>query len=134
MPCTEEIIQIFFEPNVFKNVFSRRRIRSWRDFINFVSVFHGIIIGRVEESGDGTLRDAYCKVIVDKKKKKKFPDMLGKSPLGGESLEMYSHGTSLKPRNLSDDKAKGVTKKKSMLCSIFLENAHQNKTSTLLKH
>ena len=70
MPCTEEIIQTFFEPNVFKNVFSRRRIRSWRDFITFVSVFHGIIIGRVEESGDGTLRDAYCKVIVDKKKKR----------------------------------------------------------------
>ena len=68
------------------------------------------------------------------KKKKKFLDILGKSPLGGDSLELYSHGTSLKPRNLSDDKAKGVTKKKSMLCSIFLENAHQNKASTLLKH
>ena len=69
MPCTEEIIQTFFEPNVFKNVFSRRRIQSWRDFITFVSVFHGIIIGRVKENGDWTLRDAYFKVIVDEKKK-----------------------------------------------------------------
>ena len=68
------------------------------------------------------------------KKKEKFLDTLGKSPLGGESLELYSHGTSSKPRNMGDDKAKGVTKKKSMLCSIFLENAHQNKASTLLKH
>ena len=48
------------------------------------------------------------------KKKKKFLDILGKSPLGGESLELYSHGTSFKPRNLSDDKVKGATKKRGM--------------------
>jgi len=83
------------------------------------SVFHGIIIGRVKENGDGKLRDAYFKVIVDEKK---FLDILGKSPLGGESFELYSHGTSLKPRNLSNDKAKGVTKKqKHALLNIFGE-------------
>ena len=67
-------------------------------------------------------------------KKKTFLNISGKSPLGGESLVFYSHDTSLKPRNLSDNEAKGATKKRSMLCSIFLENAHQNIASTLLSH
>ena len=52
-----------------------------------LSVFHGIIIGRVEESGDGMLSDAYFKDIVDGKKTS-FLDILDESPLGGESLEL----------------------------------------------
>ena len=61
-----------------------------------------------------TLMNVMLKSSLMKKKKKKFLDILGKSPLGGESLELYSHRTSLKPRNLSDDKVKGATKKRGM--------------------
>lgn len=59
--------------------------------------------------------------------KRCIPGHISKSLLSGKSFERYSHGTSLKPRNLSNDNAKQVTKKRNMLCSVLLENTHQIK-------